>query len=372
MDEWGNRAVLTELGGAPVSIPEAFAAQVTRAPDAVAVTCGERSWTYREIDEASNRLAHLLISQGLRAGERVALLLPRSAQAVVAILAVVKSGAAYVPIDPAVPATRMKFVLTDAAPVAAITTTELADRLDGHGLDGHGLDGHSLLVVDIADPAIDGQPSTAVPVPSADEVAYIIYTSGTTGTPKGVAIPHGNVTRLLRTLDAEMDLADQVWTQCHSLAFDYSVWEIWGPLLYGGRLVVVADAVVRSPEDFLALLVSEWVTVLSQTPSAFYALQAADALAPELGRQLALEAVVFGGEALEPQRLSSWWERHPGSPRLINMYGITETTVHASFREIFDADISSAVSPIGVPLAHLGFFVLDNSLRPTPAGVVGE
>jgi amino acid adenylation domain-containing protein/non-ribosomal peptide synthase protein (TIGR01720 family) len=382
LDQWGNRAVLTEPVGAPVSIPEAFAAQVARAPDAVAVTSGEQSWTYREIDEASNRLAHLLIGQGVRAGERVALLLPRSAQAVVAILAVVKTGAAYVPIDPAVPAARMDFVLTDAAPVAAITTAELADRLDGHGLDGHGLDGHgldghgldghSLLIVDIADPAIDGQPGTAVQVPTADEVAYIIYTSGTTGTPKGVAIPHGNVTRLLTTLDAEMDLADQVWTQCHSLAFDYSVWEIWGPLLYGGRLVVVADAVVRSPEDFLAMLVSERVTVLSQTPSAFYALQAADALAPELGRQLTLEAVVFGGEALEPQRLSSWWERHPGSPRLINMYGITETTVHASFREIFDADIASAVSPIGVPLAHLGFFVLDNSLRPTPVGVVGE
>ena len=367
LDQWSNRAVLTEPVGAPVSIPEAFAAQVTRAPDAVAVTCGERSWTYREIDEASNRLAHLLIGQGVRAGERVALLLPRSAQAVVAILAVAKTGAAYVPIDPAVPTARMDFVLTDAAPAAVITTAELADRLSGHELDGR-----SLLIVDIAEPAIDVQPSTAVPVPSADEVAYIIYTSGTTGTPKGVAIPHGNVTRLLTTLDAEMDLADQVWTQCHSLAFDYSVWEIWGPLLYGGRLVVVADAVVRSPEDFLALLVSERVTVLSQTPSAFYALQAADALAPELGRQLALEAVVFGGEALEPQRLSSWWERHPGSPRLINMYGITETTVHASFREIFDADITSAVSPIGVPLAHLGFFVLDNSLRPTPVGVVGE
>ena len=372
LDEWGNRAVLTDPAGTPVSIPEAFAAQVARAPDAVAVTSGEESWTYREIDGASNRLAHLLIGQGVRAGERVALLLPRSAQAVVAILAVAKTGAAYVPIDPAVPTARMDFVLTDAAPAAVITTAELADRLSGHGLDGHGLDGNSLLIVDIADPAIDVQPSTAVPVPSADEVAYIIYTSGTTGTPKGVAIPHGNVTRLLTTLDAEMDLADQVWTQCHSLAFDYSVWEIWGPLLYGGRLVVVSDAVVRSPEDFLALLVSERVTVLSQTPSAFYALQAADALAPEVGRQLALEAVVFGGEALEPQRLSSWWERHPESPRLINMYGITETTVHASFREIFDADIGSAVSPIGVPLAHLGFFVLDNSLRPTPAGVVGE
>ncbi|MDR3663314.1 MAG: AMP-binding protein, partial [Mycobacterium sp.] len=154
--------------------------------------------------------------------------------------------------------------------------------------------------------------------------------------------------------------------------FDFSVWEIWGALLYGGRVVVVPDAVVRSPEDLYALLVAERVSVLSQTPSAFYALQTADGLRPELADQLKLEAVVFGGEALEPQRLRTWLDNHPGSPRLINMYGITETTVHASFREILASDVDSAVSPIGVPLGHLGFFVLDGWLRAVPAGVVGE
>ncbi|WP_156738196.1 non-ribosomal peptide synthetase, partial [Mycobacterium sp. E2699] len=203
-------------------------------------------------------------------------------------------------------------------------------------------------------------------------IAYLIYTSGTTGTPKGVAVPHRNVTRLLETLDADMGLAGRVWSQCHSLAFDFSVWEIWGALLYGGRVVVVPDVVVRSPEDLLALLVAERVGVLSQTPSAFYALQAADAAQPEVGDQLSLEAVVFGGEALEPQRLRSWFERHAGAPRLINMYGITETTVHASFREIVAGDVDGVVSPIGLPLAHLGFFVLDGWLQPVPAGVVGE
>ncbi|WP_319437501.1 non-ribosomal peptide synthetase [Mycobacterium sp. RTGN5] len=359
---WGNRAVLAEPLSAAVSIPALFAEQVARVPDAVALRCGEQSWSYRELDEASSRLAHVLAAQGAGPGRRVALLLPRSGEAIVAILAVLKTGAAYVAVDPAVPEARMQFVLDDAAPVAAITTAELRSRLDGR----------DLLVVDFDDPAVAGQPSTVLPGPGPDDIAYIIYTSGTTGTPKGVAIPHQNVTRLLEALATDMELAEQVWTQCHSLAFDFSVWEIWGGLLFGGRVVVVPDAVVRSPEDFYALLVSERVDVLSQTPSAFYALQSVDVSSADPAGQLALKAVVFGGEALEPHRIRAWLQNHPGSPRMINMYGITETTVHASFREIVEVDADKAVSPIGRPLANLGFFVLDGWLQPVPAGVVGE
>ncbi|MEB4212386.1 condensation domain-containing protein, partial [Mycobacterium sp. 94-17] len=199
----------------------------------------------------------------------------------------------------------------------------------------------------------------------------LIYTSGTTGTPKGVAITHHNVTQLLDALRADLPHPG-VWTQWHSLAFDVSVCEIWGALLYGGRLVVVPEPVAHSPKDFHALLVAEQVSVLSQTPSAFYALQDADTLAPELARQLNLDAVLFAGEALEPHRLRTWLHDHPGSPRLLNLYGTTETTVHASFREIVDGDTDSVVSPIGVPLAHLAFFVLDGQLRAVPANVVGE
>ncbi|WP_369831828.1 amino acid adenylation domain-containing protein, partial [Mycobacterium sp. E796] len=362
LDRWGNRAGLTQPVGVPVSIPVLFGAQVARAPEAVAISAGEQSWTYRQVKESANRLARLLAAQGAGPGQRVALLLPRSAEAIVAMLAVLKTGAAYVPIDPTVPAARMQFVLEDAAPIAAITTAALADRLDGRGL----------AVIEVNDPAIDSQPSTALPAPAPDDIAYLIYTSGTTGTPKGVVIPHRNVTRLLETLDGDLELAGQVWSQCHSLAFDFSVWEIWGALLYGGRVVVVPDPVVRSPEDLHALLVAEQVTILSQTPSAFYALQTAGAGRPEPDPRLKLEAVVFGGEALEPRRLRTWLDSHPGLPRLINMYGITETTVHASFREIVAGDADTAVSPIGVPLAHLGFFVLDGWLRPVPVGVVGE
>ncbi len=361
LDVISNRDVLT----APIlreSIPTLWAAQVARTPEAVAATFEGTSMMYRDLDEASNQLAHLLTDYGAEPGKYVALLFQRSVEAIVAILAVLKTGAAYLPIDPAVPAARMEFMLADAAPIAAITTTGLADRLDGCDLP----------VIDINDDRIGSQPTTALSTPAPDDIAYLIYTSGTTGLPKGVAITHHNVTQLLDSLDARLDLAGQVWSQWHSLAFDVSVCEIWGALLHGGRLVVVPEWMSRSPDDFHSLLVSEQVTVLSQTPSAFYALQTADALAPELGQQLSLQAVIFAGEALEPQRLRRWKDDHPRSPRLINMYGTTETTVHASFREIVDGDIDSKVSPVGAPLANLAFAVLDRWLRPVPAGVVGD
>ncbi|WP_156737791.1 amino acid adenylation domain-containing protein, partial [Mycobacterium scrofulaceum] len=361
LHSFGNRAVLDQRAPAARSIPELFAAQVDRAPEAVAISCGNRWWNYGQFDAAANQLAHMLIEHGAGPGERVALLVPRSAGAVVAILAVLKAGAAYVPIDPNLPAARIDFMLADAAPVAVLTTGELRARLKCCGLP----------LLEIDDPAVDTFPRTALPPPDPDADAYVIYTSGTTGIPKGVAVTHRNVTQLLESLDAELALG-QVWTQCHSLAFDFSVWEIFGALLRGGRLVVVSDAVVRSPEDLYALLVREQVSVLSQTPSAFYALQTAEALSPDLAQQLKLQTLVFGGEALEPQRLGRWLDNHPGRPRLINMYGTTETTVHASLREIVDGDVDGAASPIGIPLAHLAFFVLDNSLRPVPPGVAGE
>ncbi|WP_156743991.1 amino acid adenylation domain-containing protein, partial [Mycobacterium sp. 1164985.4] len=362
VDDIGNRAVLVRPAPTAVSIPVLFDVQVASAPKAEAISHDGRSMTFRELDRASNRVANLLASRGVCRGERVALVMPRSAEAIVAMLGVLKTGAAYVPIDPAHPDARIEFVLADAAPIAALTTTDLRSRIDGRA---------EFLVIDIDDPAIDRLPSTALPVPSPDDIAYLIYTSGTTGVPKGVAVPHRNVTRLLAVLHGEVP-SSAVWSQCHSLAFDFSVWEIFGALLSGGKVVVVPDAVVRSPEELHALLVAQQVGVLSQTPSAFYALQAADGLAQELGDQLKLETVVFGGEALEPQRLRGWLNRHPGLPRLLNMYGITETTVHASLREIVADDAEAAVSPIGVPLAHLGFFVLDGSLNAAPIGVVGE
>ena len=220
-----------------MSIPVLFAAQVARTPEAVAVSFGARSVTYRELDEAANRLAHLLAGHGVGPGQCVALLFSRSAEAIAAILAVLKTGAAYLPIDPALPAERIGFMLDDAAPIAAITTAE-----SGRPARRAWPAGHRCRI----DPAVDAQPGTALPAPAPDDIAYLIYTSGTTGVPKGVAITHHNVTQLLESLDAGLTApgpAKVSDTQWHSLAFDASVREIWGALLHGGRLVVVPESV---------------------------------------------------------------------------------------------------------------------------------
>ena len=349
LDGWGNRAVLTRPASTPVSIPVLFAAQVARTPEAVAISCGECSWTYREVEEAANRLAHLLAGQGVGPGGCVGLLFSRSAEAVVAILAVLKTGAAYLPIDPGLPAARIAFMLDDAAPMAAITTTGLRPRLDGC----------ELPVIDVEDPRIPSYPGTGLPGPAPEDIAYLIYTSGTTGVPKGVAITHHNVTQLWGSLDAGLEPAGpaKVSTQCHSYAFDASVREIWGALLHGGRLVVVPEVVAGSPEDFHALLVTEQVSVLGQTPSAV------GVLSPQ---GLGSVALVVGGEACPAELVDRW---APGRV-MINAYGPTETTVCACRSAPLTA--GSGVAPIGSPVAGAALFVLDGWLRPVSVGVVGE
>jgi amino acid adenylation domain-containing protein len=328
-----------------LSIPVLFAEQVARVPDAVALSFDGRSMTYRELDEASNRLAHLLVGLGAGPGQCVALLLERSAEAIVSILAVLKSGAGYVPIDPMLPDARIEFMLSDAAAVVAVSSAGLAGRLDGCDLP----------VIEVEDPRIDAQPGTAVAAgPAADDIAYLIYTSGTTGVPKGVAITHRNVTQLLGSLDPV--LAGQVWAQWHSLVFDVSVWDIFGALLHGGRLVVVPEEVTRSPQDMHALLVAERVGVLSQTPSA------AGALSPQ---GLGSAALVVAGEACPTELVDRWAPDRV----MINAYGPTETTVYAAISAPLTPGAS--VVPIGAPVPGAALFVLDKWLRSVPVGVVG-
>jgi amino acid adenylation domain-containing protein len=346
LDGWGNRPVLTQPVAAAVSVPVLFAEQVARAPEAVAVTCEGRSTTYRELEDASNRVAHLLAGQGVGPGECVALLVERTGKAIVAMLAVLKTGAAYLPIDPAVPTSRIKFMIADAAPMAAVTTAGLAGRLDGC----------DLLVIDVDDPRVDTQPSTALPAPNGDDIAYLIYTSGTTGTPKGVAVTHQSVTQLLAQLDAGL-LAVGVWSLCHSLAFDVSVWEIFGALLRGGRLVVVPEAVVTSPPDLHEVLVADEVSVLTQTPSTM-------AMLSDQG--LESTALVMAGEACPVEVVDRW---APGRV-MVNAYGPTETTMCVAISAPLTA--GAPVVPIGTPVLGAALFVLDQWLRPVPTGVVGE
>ncbi|WP_433628263.1 non-ribosomal peptide synthase/polyketide synthase [Nocardia sp. CA-120079] len=354
--EWSTptRTCVTETA----TLADRFARAAALDPTAVAVRAGTRSLSYAELDAWSNRLARRLIAAGVGPEALVAVALPRSVELVVALVAVIKAGGGYLPIDPNYPADRIEYVLDDARPICAITSagTDLAPGWFGGP------------VIDIA---AANQCSTAIsqaerrrPLNPA-HTAYVIYTSGSTGNPKGVVIPHRNVLRLLDNTRCHFEFGpSDVWTLFHSYAFDFSVWELWGALLHGGTLVVVDYYTSRSPRQFLELLAAQRVTVLNQTPSAFYQLIAAEPA------ELALRYVIFGGEALEPQRLVGWFARHPRSPRLVNMYGITETTVHVSYRPI-EAGTGSA-SVIGGAIPGLVVRVLDARLRPVPVGVPGE
>ena len=373
LTEWSGAAVAPDAPGRRTTIPALFAEQAARTPDAVAVTVpGEpaAALTYRELDARANRLAHLVAGRGAGPGTFVALALPRGADLIVAVLAVLKTGAAYLPLEPGHPADRIAHTLRDARPALLLTSADaglpaLPDVPDVERID---------LGDDTARAALAACPDTD-PGAAADpeHPAYVIYTSGSTGRPKGVVVPHQNVVRLLDATDPWFGFGpDDVWTLFHSIAFDFTVWELWGALLRGGRLVVVPYDVSRSPDAFLALLADERVTVLNQTPSAFYQLMRAEAEQP---RELALRRVVFGGEALDIGRLTDWYARHSDAdgPLLVNMYGITETTVHVSYQEL-DAATAAAGggSVIGRGIPDLRIYVLDSALQPVPAGVPGE
>ncbi|MFE9674083.1 amino acid adenylation domain-containing protein [Streptomyces sp. NPDC006259] len=370
---------------AAATVPDLFAARAAATPDAPALTADGTTWSYRELDERSNRVARALIARGVGPEDVVAVALPRSADLVLALLGVLKSGAAYAAVDPDYPPARIAYMLQDAAPKLLITSSTAGITTDTDHLL---IDAPEFLAdADAdADAAADPDPD---PDPAADDrrpvgaderlrplepgcPAYLTYTSGSTGRPKGVITSHENVVRLFTaTRDQLGHGPDDVWTLFHSAAFDFSVWEIWGALLHGGRLVVVPFEVSRAPQRFLRLLADERVTVLSQTPSAFYQLMAADQELPEVGRRLRLRTVVFGGEALQPARLDDWRRRHGTTgPALVNMYGITETTVHVTHVELGPEHGPDSV--IGVPLADLTVHLLDERLRPVPVGAIGE
>ncbi|MEV7109562.1 amino acid adenylation domain-containing protein [Streptomyces anulatus] len=334
-----NKAAAT-----PLRIDEAFAAQLAARPDAPALTAGSATLSYAELDDRAEELADGLYAHGVRPGDLVGLCLPRGADLVAAMLAALKADAVYVPLDPEHPADRRERTARDAK---------------------------VRLTVD--DPAVlTGHPCRpAAPRGPATGPAYVIHTSGSTGRPKGVLVPHANVTALVDAVRDDFALSpDDAWTCFHSAAFDFSVWEIWGALLTGGRLVVVDHWTSRQPEDFHALLVRERVSVLSQTPSAFTQLAAADRTG---GGLPALRLVVLGGEPLDARPLLGWFDRHPEDRcRLVNMYGITETTVHVTAATVTRREALAGSRSVGRPLPGWSVRVLDPHGRPVPPGAPGE
>ncbi|MGK4006549.1 amino acid adenylation domain-containing protein [Sorangium sp. So ce1036] len=347
---------------------EIFTARALEHPDRVAVSAPEGDISYGELNARADRLARTLLGLGVGPDVLVGLHVDRGIDMIVGLLAILKAGGAYVPIDPMYPAERVQLLVRDSAVSVIVSVSRIASL----GLGG----GAAKVVLADRDLAPAGAELPGAPQARASEsnLAYVIYTSGSTGKPKGVLVEHRNVVRLFETTHAWFGFDERdAWTMFHSISFDFSVWEIWGALLHGGRLVIVPFDVSRSPARFLALLRDQQVTVLNQTPSAFRQLVAAD-LACDPPAPLSLRLVIFGGERLDPEALAPWIARRGDQrPQLVNMYGITETTVHASYRPVVRQDLAAPeISPIGVPLPDLRFHVLDEWGRPVPDGAPGE
>jgi amino acid adenylation domain-containing protein len=350
-------------------IHELFEEQVERSPGAVAVVYEGQSLTYAGLNARANQLACYLRRVGIGPDQLVGICAERSLEMVVGLLGILKAGGAYVPLDPNYPPERLAYTLSDSG-----ARVLLVQR----GLEGQ-LPQTSALTITLdlqwLETAREDETNSSINITStrSHHLAYVIYTSGSTGKPKGVMIEHRNVTRLFAATEAWFHFSERdVWTLFHSFAFDFSVWEIWGALLHGGRVVVVPYLKARSPGEFYKLLCEHGITVLNQTPSAFAKLIEAQAQSPSGTHSL--REVVFGGEALEPRALRLWVQRNGiQSPRLVNMYGITETTVHVTYRPLTEEDIElGGSSPVGKPIPDLQAYILNNALEPVPIGVVGE
>ena len=348
-------------------VHQLFEQQVEQSPGAVALAYGDEQFTFRELNARANQLAHYLRKRGVGPEVLVGICMERSIEMIVGLLGILKAGGAYVPLDPAYPKERLAFILQDTAVPVLLTQQRLLEALPDCGA--------KVICLDSNWEIIDGEKTdNLVSEATAENLAYVIYTSGSTGKPKGVLVTHGNVVRLFTSTRHWFNFDENdVWTLFHSYAFDFSVWEIWGALLYGGRLVVVPYWISRSFEAFYNLICQEKVTVLNQTPSAFRQLIRTEetiGVAPNL----ALRWVIFGGEALDLQSLHPWFERHPETaPQLVNMYGITETTVHVTYRPIQASDLETASgSVIGIPIPDLQLYILDPQQQPVPIGVPGE
>ncbi|MGQ6495541.1 amino acid adenylation domain-containing protein, partial [Serratia sp. IR-2025] len=338
-----------------------FEAQVKRTPEAIAVTYGDDSLTYAELNTQANRWAHRLVQLGVQPDSLVALCAGRGLPMLVGLLGILKAGGAYVPLDPAYSGERLQYILADSAPVLL-----LADELGRQAL------GDCEVPVLALEQPLTGESGDLQDVGVRPaHLAYVIYTSGSTGKPKGVMVEHRQVARLFSATNAwfNFSAADR-WCLFHSFAFDFSVWEIWGAWLYGGQLFIVPQAIARSAPDFYHFVCRSGITVLNQTPSAFKAFIQAQAHS-EARQQL--REIVFGGEMLKPCDLAPWFARPENrQTRLINMYGITETTVHVTYRPLSAQDTAITTSPIGSRIPDLRLYLLGADGEPVPMGAIGE
>ncbi|MBA6304371.1 non-ribosomal peptide synthase/polyketide synthase [Colwellia sp. MB02u-14] len=353
-----------ETNEGEITIHQKFEQQVQLNPQSVALSYDGITTSYGELNAQANQLAHKLIAEGVNPDDLVGLCFNRSADMIIGMLAVLKAGGAYVPLDPAYPKERLHYMVEDAQLSIVITDAGLVEQI--------GFEETICLCTDTLAAEIE-QESSVNPLVAvlASNLAYVIYTSGSTGQPKGVLIEHQNVLRLFTSSKKHFNFnAEDAWTLFHSFSFDFAVWETWGALIHGARLVNVSQEISRSPDQFVNLLIEEGITVLNQTPSAFYNLL--EHIVP-CERQFSLRYVVFGGEALEPMKLLPWFERFTdNSPEMINMYGITETTVHVTYRRIHAEHSQSSISDIGVALEDLGLYVCNAEKQLLPMGMPGE
>ena len=368
LSEDERTVLITNPNGAiktsPATITELFKQQVRRTPDRVAVNCGDEQLTYSELDARAERLARELQHSGVGPESLVAVLLDRSVELVVVLLGILKAGAAYVPLDPSYPQDRIDGILRDSHARLLITRRSLAQQVPEQT---------SVLWLDDQREEPGANSAGEIDV-TGENLAYVIYTSGSTGKPKGVLITHANVTRLLDATRHWFEFGkDDVWALFFSYAFDFSVWEIFGALLHGGRLVVMPHLTNRSPELFRELLHRENVTVLNQTASAFLHLMLVDGSRKRVDLS-ALRLIIFGGETLDFHSLKSWFAEHGDvKPQLVNMYGITETTVHVTYRVVTEDDVETMTgSMIGREMPDLRLYILDQDFQLVPAGVPGE
>ncbi len=343
-----------------LTVPQLFEQQAAATPDAVALDAGGERLTYGELDERSNRLAHHLVSLGVSAETPVALCLERSVDLVVAMLAVLKAGGYYVPLDPGYPLERLALMLSDSGAPVVLTREEWLDALPAHWGRVVCLDADS---EEWARESVDGLP----PAATSDNLAYVIYTSGSTGTPKGVAVNHRNISRLVLNTDyVALDASDRI-AHVSNVSFDAATFEVWGALLNGASLVIIDRETALSPREFAAELSGRGVTAMFLTTALFNQMAGE---APEGLR--GLRHLLVGGEAMDAGRVREFLLGGGGPERLLNAYGPTENTTFTTWQLVAEVEEGAHTVSIGRPIANTEVYILDGRLRPAPVGIVGE